>query len=67
MTDTPAPMTDKESYTMQKIFEWWSRVCEHEGMDPPIDMYRACLEAAFSHMIECETKARMPVSPTRIQ
>ena len=63
----PAPMTDKEQFTMGKVDEWWRGVCAHSDMDPPIDGFRACLEAAYCYMMECRAKSHMPTAPTRIQ
>ena len=65
--DEPAPMTAKEAYAMAKIGEWWRDVCAKKGIDAPPDDFRACLDAAFSFMAECNAQARMPHAPTRVQ
>ena len=63
----PAPMTDKETYAMSKVAEWWRDVCAHKDLDPPPDDFRACLEAAFAFMTESQARGQMPHAPTRIQ
>ena len=69
MTDQtePAPMTEKEANVMGKIAEWWRDVCAQKDMDPPIDDFRACIEAAFAFMEECRARGHMPHAPTSIQ
>ena len=63
----PSPITAEEQHAMTKVYKWWRTVCETEGTELPPDEFRACLDAAFTFMMECETKSRMPVAPTRVQ
>ena len=60
-------MTDKETYTLREVAEWWNDVCAQSDMDPAIDEHRASLEAAFAYMMECRARGQMPPAPTRIQ
>ena len=68
MTDQtePAPMTEKEAHAMGKIAKWWRDVCAQKDMDPPIDDFRACLEASFAYMMDCRARGQMPPAPTRV-
>ena len=68
MTDRPelAPLTPKEQRAMKEIGIWWRGVCDAKKIKAPPDDFRACVDAAFSFMVECRARAQMPHAPTRV-
>ena len=62
----PAPLTAKEQRAMMEIGKWWRGVCDAKETEPPPDDFRACLDAAFSYMVDCRARAQMPPAPTRV-